>query len=84
MTKTLSGRKFELCLCLTYLQAVVELTWGNRTTFTGRGGTNFNLTCTDETWENPNWELGQIYSSRTITCDKVDKTFKPDELTAVA
>ncbi|KAK4243971.1 hypothetical protein C7999DRAFT_44303 [Corynascus novoguineensis] len=54
------------------------------TTFTGRGGTNFNLTCTDETWENPKWEPGQIYSSRTITCGKVDKTFKPDELTAIA
>jgi len=54
------------------------------TTFTGRGHVDLPLECTDKTEENPDWQMGEIYSSRTITCAKVDSTFKPTELSAVA
>ncbi|KAK3297231.1 uncharacterized protein B0H64DRAFT_121216 [Chaetomium fimeti] len=54
------------------------------TTFTGRGQVDLTLECEDEKWENKEWEMGQIYSSRTITCAPVESTFKPTELTAVA
>ncbi|KAL2132476.1 hypothetical protein VTI74DRAFT_3750 [Chaetomium olivicolor] len=54
------------------------------TTFTGRGEVTLPLDCTDETWQNPNWELGQIYSSRNIKCKPVQATIVPFELTAVA
>lgn len=56
----------------------------SRTTFTGAGATNFTLTCEEEKYENPDWEIGEIYSSRTITCEKQDKKVKPSELSAVA
>jgi hypothetical protein len=55
-----------------------------RITFTGRGNANFTLECSDEKWENPDWEMGQIYSSRTVTCKPVDSEIKPTEMTAVA
>ncbi|KAK4236176.1 hypothetical protein C8A03DRAFT_45789 [Achaetomium macrosporum] len=53
-------------------------------TFTGYGDANLTLDCTDTTWKNPNWTLGQIYSSRDIKCTPVDATIKPTELMAVA
>lgn len=53
-------------------------------TFTGLGQVAFNLTCTEEKYENPDWQMGEIYSSRTITCGKVDRTFKPSDIHAIA
>ncbi|KAK4150836.1 hypothetical protein C8A00DRAFT_36523 [Chaetomidium leptoderma] len=53
-------------------------------TFTGRGQANLTLDCTDETWENPDWEMGQIYSSRNIDCGLVDSRVVPIDLSAVA
>ncbi|AEO56633.1 hypothetical protein MYCTH_2078150 [Thermothelomyces thermophilus ATCC 42464] len=53
-------------------------------TFTGRGQVAFNLTCTEEKYENPDWQMGEIYSSRTITCGKVNRTFKPTDIDAIA
>ncbi|KAK4141253.1 uncharacterized protein C8A04DRAFT_31231 [Dichotomopilus funicola] len=54
------------------------------TTFTAYGATNFTLTCEEATYQNPDWQIGEIYSSRTITCEKQDKTVKPSQLSAVA
>jgi len=54
------------------------------TTFTGRGSVDLPLVCKDETWKNDKWEIGQIYSSRTITCAPVEAVIKPSELSAVA
>ncbi|SPQ21421.1 35e64df5-874b-46de-bc58-438c11884562 [Thermothielavioides terrestris] len=54
------------------------------TTFTGRGTANLSLDCTDTTWKNPNWTMGQIYSSRTIKCKPVDARILPVDLSAVA
>ncbi|KAI0180597.1 hypothetical protein GGR52DRAFT_531973 [Hypoxylon sp. FL1284] len=47
------------------------------------GTANLTLACTDETWMNPNWTMGQIYSDRTVKCDPVTIPLKPYEMTAV-
>ncbi|EFY89625.1 hypothetical protein MAC_04278 [Metarhizium acridum CQMa 102] len=53
----------------------VNQTWtcpqeGSR--FYAQGGSKLNLTCADNTWQNPDWKMGQIYSSRTISCNHVN------------
>jgi hypothetical protein len=53
-------------------------------TINGYGTVNLTLDCTDETWQNPDWKLGQIYSSRTVTCGKQTFPLKPYQMTAVA
>ncbi|KAI0126791.1 hypothetical protein BJ170DRAFT_684372 [Xylariales sp. AK1849] len=53
-------------------------------TFSGYGQVNLTLACTDTTWQNSNWTMGQIYSDRTVTCDKVTVPVKPYKMTAVA
>ncbi|KAL2022386.1 hypothetical protein VTK56DRAFT_5453 [Thermocarpiscus australiensis] len=54
-------------------------------TFSGRGEANFTLDCTEETYQNPNWTMGQIYSSRDIKCAVIQETrIVPFEMTAVA
>ncbi len=58
--------------------------FGERTTFTGRGDVNLTLACTDTTWQNPDWSMGQIYSSRDVKCAPVESEIKPTELSAVA
>ncbi|KAK3328082.1 hypothetical protein B0T19DRAFT_182729 [Cercophora scortea] len=52
--------------------------------FTGYGAVNLTLDCTDETWHNANWTLGQTYSDRVVRCKPVDVAVKPFELTAIA
>ncbi|CAH0058509.1 unnamed protein product [Clonostachys solani] len=42
--------------------------------FTARGGTTFNLTCSDESWQNPDWKDGELYSTRNVSCAKVNGT----------
>ena len=32
---------------------------------------NLTLECTEESYGNPDWKMGQIYSDRTIVCDKL-------------
>lgn len=54
------------------------------TKFTGAGNVNLTLECTDTTWQNQDWSLGQVYSSRDIKCAPVDTEIKPTELSAVA
>lgn len=48
------------------------------------GTANLTLDCTDKTQENPDWQMGQIYSSRTVQCTKVTVPMPPYELRAVA
>ncbi|KAK3685327.1 hypothetical protein B0T22DRAFT_529356 [Podospora appendiculata] len=52
--------------------------------FTGYGAVNLTLDCTNETWHNANWTLGQVYSDRVVRCKPVDVAVKPFELTAIA
>ncbi len=56
----------------------------DRITFTGRGEVNLTLDCQETNYQNPNWTMGQIYSSRLITCAPVDTKVVPVELSAVA
>ena len=51
--------------------------------FEAKGGVDLDLNCKDTTWENPDWELGQIYSSRTVTCNLVDAQAPIDEMSGV-
>lgn len=48
------------------------------------GNATLSLECEDTTWTNPNWTLGQIYSSRTVQCAPVTLPVKPHTMTAVA
>ncbi|KAI0840328.1 hypothetical protein F5Y06DRAFT_262363 [Hypoxylon sp. FL0890] len=54
------------------------------TTIHAYGTANLTLSCTDETWINPNWTMGQIYSDRDVKCTPVTIPLKPYEMTAVA
>ncbi|KAK4201966.1 hypothetical protein QBC40DRAFT_277171 [Triangularia verruculosa] len=53
-------------------------------TFTAKGSANFTLECNQEFYQNANWTIGQIYSSRTITCGNVDSAVVPYEISAIA
>jgi len=55
-----------------------------RITFRGDAQANLTLDCTDTTWSNPNWTMGQIYSDREVKCAPVTLPVKPDTMTAVA
>jgi hypothetical protein len=52
--------------------------------FEARGGVKLDLNCRDKKWKNPNWEMGQIYSSRTVTCNFVDAQAPVEQITGVA
>ncbi|KAK7747882.1 hypothetical protein SLS53_001134 [Cytospora paraplurivora] len=54
------------------------------TTFSAAGTANLTLDCTDTTWQNGNWSLGQIYSDRSIDCTPVTVDVEPYEISAVA
>ncbi|KAF2502308.1 hypothetical protein BU16DRAFT_521056 [Lophium mytilinum] len=54
------------------------------TTYGAYGNATKELTCTDTTWQNPNWTMGQIYSSRTVECNLVDLVVEPSQIWAVA
>jgi hypothetical protein len=36
-----------------------------------QGGVTLHLNCSDSTWQNPDWEEGQLYSVRTVNCSHV-------------
>jgi hypothetical protein len=55
-----------------------------RTTIHGYAQVNLTLSCTDNTYQNPNWTLGQIYSDREVKCAPVTIPVQPYEITAVA
>jgi Alternaria alternata allergen 1 len=53
----------------------INQTWmcpGEQARFWAMGGVMLDLDCTDSTWQNPNWQAGQFYSVRTVTCDPED------------
>ncbi|KAL2268954.1 hypothetical protein VTJ83DRAFT_3800 [Remersonia thermophila] len=52
-------------------------------TINAQGNVNLTLSCTDNTWKNPSWQIGQIYSSRTIQCQPVNSPILPQEMSAV-
>ncbi|KAL7626117.1 hypothetical protein AAE478_002887 [Parahypoxylon ruwenzoriense] len=54
------------------------------TTINAYGTVDLNLSCTDETWINPNWTMGQIYSDRIVRCEPVTLPLKPYKMTAIA
>ncbi|CAM1510818.1 Fc.00g083310.m01.CDS01 [Cosmosporella sp. VM-42] len=51
--------------------------------FHAKGGVTLDLDCEDTTWKNPEWEEGQIYSQRTITCAKKTVSAPITEISAV-
>ncbi|KAG6018207.1 hypothetical protein E4U41_004006 [Claviceps citrina] len=68
-------------------QLMINQTWtcaeeGSR--FWAQGGANLTLDCKDETWQNPEWKMGQMYSTRFITCDHVDTPVPIESMAAVA
>ncbi|PNY26793.1 Uncharacterized protein TCAP_03272 [Tolypocladium capitatum] len=53
----------------------VNQTWncaGEGSRFSAQGGVVLNLTCADQSWQNPTWQQGQIYSTRNVDCQHVD------------
>ncbi|KAI1378430.1 hypothetical protein F4677DRAFT_443644 [Hypoxylon crocopeplum] len=54
------------------------------TTINAYGTANLTLACTDETWTNPNWTIGHIYTDREVKCTPVTIPIKPYKMTAVA
>lgn len=52
--------------------------------FTANGATNLTLDCTDETEENADWQMGEIYSNRQVKCKPVSQPLKPSQISAVA
>ncbi|KAH8682104.1 hypothetical protein BX600DRAFT_505722 [Xylariales sp. PMI_506] len=54
------------------------------TTFRYYGNVTLDLECTDTTWQNTNWTVGQIYSDREIKCNTVTVPVTPYLKTAVA
>lgn len=79
-----STRKY-LDFCEEFVCVRTEKTdWVSRTTFKGYGTVNLTLECTDTTWTNPNWTIGQIYTDREVKCAPVSLPVKPYQMTAVA
>jgi len=54
------------------------------TTFSASGQANLTLDCTDTTWQNANWTLGQFYSTRNVNCALVTVDVTPSKISAVA
>ncbi|KAI0193682.1 hypothetical protein EV127DRAFT_384776 [Xylaria flabelliformis] len=54
------------------------------TTFHGYGAVNLTLTCNETNYQNPDWQEGETYSLRTISCAPVTLPLKPYDKTAVA
>jgi hypothetical protein len=52
--------------------------------FWAEGGAKFKLQCSDQKWQNPDWKMGQIYSSRLVTCNHVDAPVPIERMRAVA
>lgn len=52
-----------------------------RVSFAAVGTTQLNLPCTDATWENPNWTLGngEFYSTRDVRCSAIVFDIHPYE-----
>lgn len=53
-------------------------------TYGATGTVNLALTCNETFWQNPDWTVGQIYSTRGIICDPVTLPLVPSAMTAIA
>ncbi|RWA06260.1 hypothetical protein EKO27_g8839 [Xylaria grammica] len=53
-------------------------------TFHGYGTVNLTLDCKETNYQNPDWQIGQIYSTRNIDCAPVTLPLTPYSKTAVA
>lgn len=53
-------------------------------TIFAKGNATVTLDCTDTSYQNTNWTLGQIYSNRQIDCQTVTLPVAPSEFSAVA
>lgn len=52
--------------------------------FYAEGGVKLpKLKCSDKTWKNPDWQIGEIYTSRTVTCKKVSVKAPIERISAV-
>lgn len=64
----------------------INQTWdcpeGSR--FWAEGGAVLDLNCHETQYQNPNWTMGQIYSDRVITCDKLSQPVPIKSLRAAA
>ncbi|KAJ6788804.1 hypothetical protein PWT90_02807 [Aphanocladium album] len=64
----------------------INQTWdcpeGSR--FWAEGSAKLDLQCEESKYQNPNWTMGQIYSDRRITCDKLTTTVPITSLRAAA
>ncbi|KFA61680.1 hypothetical protein S40285_03499 [Stachybotrys chlorohalonatus IBT 40285] len=52
--------------------------------YIAEGGVELDLDCEDETWQNPDWQPGQMYSVRTISCQPVTTTCPIESIRGVA
>ncbi|OAQ62156.1 hypothetical protein VFPPC_07178 [Pochonia chlamydosporia 170] len=65
----------------------VNQTWacpGEGSRFWAQGGAKFNLKCTDKSWQNPDWKMGQTYSTRFINCNHFDAPVPIESIQAIA
>ncbi|KAI0200585.1 hypothetical protein F4808DRAFT_428377 [Astrocystis sublimbata] len=53
-------------------------------TFHAFGSVNLTLDCKESNYQNPNWTLGETYSSRVIDCAPITLPLMPHDKTAVA
>ncbi|GAP93076.1 hypothetical protein SAMD00023353_10000270 [Rosellinia necatrix] len=53
-------------------------------TFRAYGTINLNLDCKETNYQNPDWQMGETYSNRDITCAPVTLPLQPHDKTAVA
>ncbi|GAB0132997.1 hypothetical protein EsDP_00001417 [Epichloe bromicola] len=65
----------------------VNQTWSCRdekSTFWAQGGTKLELDCEDKRWTNPDWKMGQTYSTRFVTCGRVNATVPIKSMQGIA
>lgn len=67
----------------------VNQTWtcmdsGSPTTFYATGAVNMTLDCTDESYKNSNWTLGQTYSNTSKACTALDGPVFASSISAMA
>jgi hypothetical protein len=65
----------------------INQTWAcaeENSRFWAEGGVTLDLNCREEFWQNPDWQSGEFYSTRDITCDLVTVPAPIEHLSAVA
>lgn len=56
----------------------------SRARFNAGGKAIGALDCTETTYNNPDWQIGEIYSDREVKCVPITLPVKADWITAVA